>query len=174
MQKKDCYYLGTITKAHGYKGELNVHLDTDEPEYYKNLESIFIERNGLLVPFFLKKAQIHRGQHLRIILEDFDEPETLIGREVYLPLTTLPPLEGNKFYYHEVVGFTIIDANSNSEIGEVTFVRDTTSQDLFEVTNKSGKEILVPVIDSWIQKVDRENKIIYMQLPEGLIDVFES
>ena len=58
MQIKDCYFLGTITKAHGYKGELNVHLDTDEPQAYKNLESIFIEKNGLLIPFFLKKSQI--------------------------------------------------------------------------------------------------------------------
>lgn len=52
MQKQDCYLLGTITKAIGYKGELNLFLDTDEPETYQNLESIFVEQHGLLVPFF--------------------------------------------------------------------------------------------------------------------------
>ncbi|MGI9525811.1 MAG: ribosome maturation factor RimM [Weeksellaceae bacterium] len=173
MQKKDCYYLGTITKAHGYKGELNVHLDTDQPEFYKNLESVFIEKNGLLVPFFLTKAQLHKKNHLRIILEDFDDPTVLIGRDIYLPLSTLPPLEGNKFYYHEVVGYKMVDGEGQ-EIGDISFVRDTTSQNLFEVLTPSDKTILVPVIDEWIVKVDRENHKIHMNLPEGLVEIFES
>ncbi|MXV37628.1 16S rRNA processing protein RimM [Flavobacteriaceae bacterium Ap0902] len=171
MQKKDCYYLGTITKAHGYKGELNVHLDTDEPELYQDLESVFIEKNGLLVPFFLTKAQLHKKNHLRIILEDFDDPTSLIGREIYLPLSTLPPLEGNKFYYHEVVGFQVINADDNL-IGEITHVRDTTSQDLLEVLTPTETTVLIPLIDDWIVEVDRENNVLRMDLPKGLTDVF--
>lgn len=171
MQIKDCYYLGTITKAHGFKGELNVHLDTDEPSLYQNLESVFIEQNGLLVPFFLTKAKLHRGTHLRIILEDFDTPESLIGRDLYLPLTTLPKLDGNKFYYHEVIGFKVL--NVNVEIGKITHIRDTTAQDLFEINSLGNKELLIPIIDAWITKVDRESNQIIMNLPEGLLDVFE-
>lgn len=171
MQITDCYYLGTITKAHGFKGELNVHLDTDEPGLYQNLESVFIEQNGLLVPFFLTKAKLHRGTHLRIILEDFDDPESLIGRDLYLPLNTLPKLEGNKFYYHEVIGFKVL--NVDTEIGKITHIRDTTAQDLFEINSLENKELLIPVIDAWITKVDRENSQIIMSLPEGLLDVFE-
>lgn len=171
MQKEDCYFLGTITKKHGYKGELNLHLDTDEPEVYNNLESIFVENSGLLVPFFLKKAKLHKGNHLRIVLEDFETPEALIGRSVYLPLSTLPKLGENKFYFHEVIGYNIIDLDER-EIGEIVFVRDTSSQDLFEIKNLEGKEILIPVIDEWIIKVNHSNKTIQMKLPEGLLDVF--
>lgn len=171
MQLKDCYFLGTITKAHGYKGELNVHLDTDEPQAYKNLESVFIEQNGLLVPFFLKKAQLHKNNHLRIMLEDFDEPESLIGRAIYLPLSTLPKLEGNKFYYHEVIGYKVLSID-NQSVGIIQSVRDTTSQDLFEILSDDEKEILIPVIDDWILKVDRKEKTITVDLPDGLLDVF--
>ena len=171
MQLKDCYFLGTITKAHGYKGELNVHLDTDEPQAYKNLESVFIEQNGLLVPFFLKKAQLHKNNHLRIMLEDFDEPESLIGRAIYLPLSTLPKLEGNKFYYHEVIGYKVLSID-NQSVGIIQSVRDTTSQDLFEILSDDEKEILIPVIDDWIIKVDRIEKTITVDLPDGLLDVF--
>ena len=170
MQLKDCYYLGTVTKAHGYKGELNVHLDTDEPYAYKNLESIFIEKNGLLVPFFLKKAQIHKDNHLRILIEDFDDPETLIGRKVYLPLSTLPALEGNKFYYHEVKGWKVFTIDG-TEVGEISDVRDTTSHDLFEIT-AGERQILIPVIDEWIKKVDKNEKTITVEIPDGLLDVF--
>ena len=64
MRKEDCYYLGKITKTHGFKGNLILHLDTDEPELYENLESVFIERDGMLVPFFFEFAQ--RLKKLRI------------------------------------------------------------------------------------------------------------
>lgn len=169
MRLEDCYYLGTITKTHGYKGELNLFLDTDEPEKYKNLESIFIERNGLLVPFFLEKAQLHRNHHLRIIIEDWKEPEQLVGREVYLPLNTLPPLEGNQFYYHEVLGFEILDGKKS--VGKIIGIRNG-MQDLFEIKSPEEIEILIPIIDDWIKEVDRNSKKITTQLPDGLIEVF--
>lgn len=171
MQIKDCYFLGTITKAHGYKGELNVHLDTDEPQAYKNLESIFIEKNGLLIPFFLKKAQLHKGNHLRILIEDFDDPNSLIGRDIYLPLSSLPKLDKNKFYYHDIIGFKTIDSD-NQLIGEIVNVRDTTAQDLFEITSSDGKEILIPIIDKWIVDVNYDKKTIKLDLPDGLLDIF--
>ena len=171
MQLSDCYFLGTITKAHGYKGELNVHLDTDEPESYQNLESVLIEKNGLLVPFFLTKAKLHKGNHLRIMLEDFDDPESLIGRAIYLPLSTLPKLEGNKFYYHEVVGFKVI-TDDDIEVGTIEHVRDTNAQDLFEIKSNDNREILIPVIDEWILKIDRKEKSISVNLPDGLLEVF--
>lgn len=171
MQIEDCYFLGTITKAHGYKGELNVHLDTDEPNAYRNLESIFIEKNGLLVPFFLKKAQIHKGNHLRIMIEDFDDPESLIGRSIYLPLSTLPELDENQFYYHEVKNYSML-TEEGVVVGEIVNVRDTTAQDLFEVNSPDGKEILIPVIDEFIVSVDHNKKNITVSLPDGLLDIF--
>ena len=55
MQKEDCYFLGRIIRKHGLSGNLILKLDTDQPEIYKKLESIFVEINGLLVPFFIEK-----------------------------------------------------------------------------------------------------------------------
>lgn len=171
MQIKDCYFLGTITKAHGYKGELNVHLDTDEPQAYKNLESIFIEKNGLLIPFFLKKSQIHKENHLRILIEDFEDPNSLIGRDIYLPLSSLPKLEKNKFYFHDILEYQVVTSD-DKEIGFVKNVRDTTAQDLFEIISPEGREILIPVIDQWILEVDHNKKTIKLELPDGLLDLF--
>lgn len=171
MQIEDCYFLGTITKAHGYKGELNVHLDTDEPNAYRNLESIFIEKNGLLVPFFLKKAKLHKGNHLRIVIEDFDEPESLIGRSIYLPLESLPELDDDQFYYHEIKNYSML-TEEGILVGEIMGVRDTTAQDLFEINSPDGKEILIPVIDEFIVSIDHNKKTITVSLPDGLLDIF--
>jgi 16S rRNA processing protein RimM len=90
--------------------------------------------------------------------------------ELYLPLSSLPKLEGNKFYYHEIEGFKVEDTRLGN-IGIIQRVNDSNAQPLFEILNGST-EILVPLIDDFIVKIDRENKIIYLNTPEGLVDLY--
>ncbi len=173
MLKTDCFQLGRITKKHSYKGEVVVHLDTDMPEKYQNLESVFLDIQGELVPFFIEESLWTGGQKLRVKFEDIDNEEQalkLINHEVYLAIALLPPLKGKQFYYHEVEGFTAIDVNLG-EIGVIKTVSDESSQALF-IIQKGDKEILIPAIDSFISKIDRIAKIIYLETPDGLLDLF--
>jgi 16S rRNA processing protein RimM len=172
MQKEDCYYLGKITKPHGFKGNLIVHLETDEPELYENMESVFVDTNGMLVPFFFEFAQVHGANKLLVKFEDTspEEAEKLINKDLYLPLESLPELDGTDFYYHEIIGFTLFD-QTNTEVGLIKSINDATAQALFEL-EIDGKEILVPIVDEWILEVDRENKAILVEIPDGLIDLY--
>lgn len=173
MRKKDCFYLGKIAKKYSFKGEVLVYLDTDEPELYTELESMFVEINGHLVPFFIEKSSIHREKFLRTQFEDMDSEEdadTIVGKDVYLPLTMLPKLEGNKFYYHEVVGFDAIDQRLGN-FGTILRISDNGVQALFEV-QKDDAVILIPLIDEFIIEVNRKNKSILFNTPEGLIDLY--
>jgi 16S rRNA processing protein RimM len=79
-------------------------------------------------------------------------------------------MEGNKFYYHEIQGFKAIDSEYG-EIGLVQQVVNQSVQPLFSIL-KRNKEILIPVADEIIKEVDRENKCIYLNCPEGLIDIY--
>jgi len=172
MQKEDCYYLGKITKPHGFKGNLILHLETDEPELYETLESVFIETNGMLVPFFFEFAQPHSKGKLLVKFEDTtpQEAEKLINKEIYLPLDTLPELDGTDFYYHEIIDFTMYD-QTNTEVGVITGINDSTAQTLFEV-EADGKQVLIPIVEDWILDIDRENKAILVQIPDGLIELY--
>ncbi|RVT79596.1 16S rRNA processing protein RimM [Flavobacterium sufflavum] len=173
MRKEDCFYLGKIAKKFSFKGEVLIYLDTDEPELYENLESVFVEYNKHLVPFFIESSSLHKNDFLRVHFEDINtetEADNLIGSDIYLPLKMLPKLSGNKFYFHEVIGFEVEDKRLGF-VGEIQSVNDTTAQPLFEVL-KDGAEILIPMIDHFLIKVDRENKKIIMDLPEGLIEMY--
>ena len=173
MKKEDCFYLGKIVKKYSFKGEVLAKLDTDEPDIYENLDAIFLELRNNLVPFFIESSQLHKSELLRIKFEDVDteaDANTIMKSHLYLPLNVLPKLEGNKFYFHEVIGFTVKDKNFG-EVGKLTGINDSTAQSLFEI-DRNGIEILIPMNDEFIEKVDRENKTILVETPEGLIDLY--
>ena len=173
MKKEDCFYLGKIVKKYSFKGELLAKLDTDEPELYENLDAIFIDLRGNLVPFFVESSQLHKSDLLHLNFEDVDseaDADALLKCDLYLPLDLLPKLEGNKFYFHEVIGFKITDENFG-EVGIIKSVNDSTAQALFEI-DRNSIEILIPMNDEFIVNVDRENKTVFVNTPEGLIDLY--
>ena len=173
MRKDECFYLGKIAKKFSFKGEVLIYLDTDEPELYEDMESIFVEFNKNLVPFFIENSSLHKNDFLRVKFEDVDteaDADEIMNCEVYLPITMLPKLEGNKFYFHEVIGFEIEDQRLGI-FGKIVSINDTSAQPLFEVIN-GNIEILVPMIDQFLVKIDRENKKVIMDLPEGLVEMY--
>jgi 16S rRNA processing protein RimM len=173
MRKEDCFYLGKIAKKFSFKGEVLIYLDTDEPELYENLESMFVECGKHLIPFFIENSALHKNDFLRVRFEDVkdeEEADAILGNHIYLPLKMLPKLSGNKFYFHEVIGFEVEDKRLGI-IGEIRSINDSSAQPLFEVLN-GDVEILIPMIDHFLLKIDRANKKVLMDLPEGLIEMY--
>ncbi|MFB9051678.1 ribosome maturation factor RimM [Formosa sp. 3Alg 14/1] len=173
MKKEDCFFLGKIVKKYSFKGELLIKLDTDEPELFEDMDSVFIDLRNNLVPFFIESSQLHKSELLRIKFEDVDseaDADALMKSDLYLPLSFLPELEGNKFYFHEIIGFTVEDINFG-KVGIVQSINDSTAQALFEI-DRDGIEILIPMNDEFISKVDKPNKTIFVETPEGLIDLY--
>ncbi len=175
MRKEDCFYLGNVVSKYSFKGEVLVKLDTDEPDLYENMESVFVSLGNNLVPFFIKRCRLHKSDLLRIDFEEVkseSDADRIMKCGLYLPLTQLPKLTGNKFYYHEIIGFTLMD-DVHGDIGIVQSVNDTTAQALFEV-QKGDKQLLIPINDDIIKKVDRELKVIEVTTPAGLVDLYLS
>lgn len=170
----DFFYLGSISKTFGYQGQVVVYLDTDEPEKYADLRSVFINAGGEMLPYMIEDIQ-YRGGHTAIVKfldVDANECRSLLKSELYLPLSELPPLTGNKFYFHEVIGFTVID-KTHGNIGICKEFIEISQQPIMQV-ELNGKEILIPAIDEVFETIDRDNKIMNINAPEGLIDIYLS
>jgi len=172
MTKDDCYYLGYISKTQGFKGGLLAFLDVDNTREYLNLESILVDLNGVLTPFFIETFQLKDKNFVHLKLEDVDDRDSatlLSNKDIYLPLTELPELDNDQYYLHELNGMNVVDKNAG-ELGKVDTVLDYTTNPLIQVINGSS-EILIPLNDEFVIYVDKDAKTIEVDLPEGLIEV---
>ncbi len=173
MEKKEFYYLGKILKTFGNKGQLMVHLEVDEPEKYLNIESVYLDIYGERIPFFITAVELKSKNSAVFSFADVDSSdvaEEYIGKEMFLPLSSLPQLTGKQFYFHEVEGYTVVDKHFG-ELGTLLTILDIHHQALFQI--KSGeKEVLIPVVDEVIINIDREKKVLTIEAPEGLIDIY--
>ena len=169
----DAYFqLGYVVGTHGLQGELKVHLDADDPYYYNNLESVFLNQNGKLIPFFIEHLQIGDKNKSLLKLEEIDSIESaavLKGCELWLPESFLPPLAENEFYFHDVIGYTA--KTSENTIGIIEDYYSEGPQEIFSIKNE-GKEIMIPVVDEFIKEINHEEKYILFELPEGLIELY--
>lgn len=171
MTKQDCFYLGRIAKPFSYKGELILFFDVDEPSDYLDLDFIYIEINKRLVKYEIESLRPHANKVVARFKDvTVEESNVLIGKDLYLPLDRLPKLEGNKFYFHEVIGFNVIDEEKGN-IGTIREIYDNMTQPIMAI-DFGEKEILIPLIDEVIKQVDRSNKAIHIKAPQGLIDIY--
>ena len=174
MEIKDCFCVGFVTKIFGYKGELVIFLDVDNPEKYEEMESIFLLIDEKLVPFFIDNLVLRPNSSDAIVsLQDVctaEKAKTLIGSEVFLPEHFLPQMEGDEFYFHEIEGYQAIDA-SMGPLGIIVAVLDFPGNPVIQI-QVGLKELLIPAHDEFILHLDRKNKKLIIRNAEGLIDLY--
>lgn len=176
MKIEDCFYLGYISKTIGTKGELAFKLDVDSPSSYQGLQAVFVQispQDKQLVPYFLSKADLQNNDLLRCKVEEIDnqgDAKSMVGKSLYLLLDQLPSLKEDQFYFHEVIGFELIDKQKGS-LGKVEKVLEYSTSNLFSLTI-NNKEVLIPISDETIEKVDKPNQRIHINCPEGLIELY--
>ncbi len=173
MNKADCFHLGYIAKLHGFKGEVSLFLDVTNPEDYASLDALFIDLDNHLTPFFVTSLKLKNKGFAQVKLEGVDDENAarrLLRKDAYLPAQILPELDGIRFYDHEVVGFKVIDEKFG-EVGILEQVIDLKTNPLLQVMNQ-GTEVLIPLIEGAVKKVDRSAKELHVAAPDGLIELY--
>jgi 16S rRNA processing protein RimM len=173
MNKNECFELGYILRPHGLSGELNVVFDVDDVSHYENIKLFYVEKKKqYLEPYKIEYLDFQPNRIIAKLdeVDDIDSAQALKGCGLYLPLNMLPPLEEGQFYYHQIIGYQVHDAHLGY-IGNVIVVYTTPGQDLIAV-NHNNTEILVPITDHIVLRVDNTERKVYTQLPDGLLDVY--
>ncbi|MCG8305996.1 MAG: ribosome maturation factor RimM [Cytophagales bacterium] len=172
MKLEDCFEIGFILKPHGLKGAVNIHLDVDDPEKYGKLESVIVRKGNELIPFLVSSLHINGNKGI-LHFEDVhsvEEAMQLKSATLMLPLSLLPKLNNDQFYYHDVIGYTICD-RSLGKLGTIEQIFTGGNQDLISMKYKD-KEVLIPVSNEIVGSADHEKNEVNVNLPDGLLDIY--
>ena len=168
---EDVYRIGLINKPHGVHGEL---LFTFDDDIFDRMEADYIicMMDGILVPFFFESYRFRSDSTALIKLEGIDteqQARRMTNVEVFFPKELVEELDDNELTWSYFVGFLIKDVNEG-EIGKVIDVDDSTINTLF-VVDHNDTEVLIPAQEDFIVDLDREKRVITMQIPAGLLDL---
>ncbi len=173
MNKADCFNLGYVAKLHGYKGEVSLFFDVTEPLEYEQLDAVFIAIGEHLTPFFIESIKYKGKGFFQVKFDNVNseiDAKRILRQELYLPLNLLPELGDKNFYDHEIIGYAVEDA-SFGPCGKVEQVIDYKINPLLQI-QFNQKEVLIPLIDGLVSKVDRKNKTLHITAPAGLIEMY--
>jgi 16S rRNA processing protein RimM len=163
--------IGRITKIHSYDGSVTVRLEKAFIENIPEMESVFLEIEGRLVPFFISRYDYSGAEILKLTFEDYDSSEKIREFQgVRVFLTTTGNIKSLSQDNNDVTGYKII-LEDKTIIGTIKEIIHNPGQSLLSVLSVNGKEILIPFHEDFISGIDPIQKLLIMSLPEGLIEI---
>ncbi|GAB2700111.1 ribosome maturation factor RimM [Mucilaginibacter koreensis] len=174
MKIEDSFRIGTLTKTRGLKGEMQLYVDFEGLEQI-NFKSVFIDVAGKLVPFFIENIKYPQANTAYIWLEDvntIEKASLLAKKDVYLPNKLKPKKKKEEFTLKDLKGFIAVD-EQKGELGEIIEIVDYPQQ-IIATVNYQGHEVLFPLNTELIKGIDVEGGEVYIDLPDGLLDVYLS
>ncbi len=170
----DCPVLGTITKTHGIRGQMVVRLNNLQFDDIIEMESVFLEIEGLPVPFFVEEYGEKTSDTLLLKLQDIDSADAaneLVDARIFVPALTLDINDSTLMQLHDLKGYTVIDV-THGKLGSLDEILSLNENPLLRVLS-AGRELLLPFHDEFVVAIDREKSQILVKTPEGLLDLSE-
>ena len=172
IRREELIKIGQFNKPHGVRGEISFTFSDD---VFDRGESPYIVCciDNIYVPFFIEEYRFKTGTTALMKLVDIDSDEAardFTNLEVFYPKSHYIESDEEATPDDYFIGFTISDITYGT-LGEVTAIDDSTINVLFVVTTPDERELLIPVQEAFVRAIDEEERIIHMDLPEGLLDM---
>ena len=124
MQKKDCFFFGTVFKLQGYKGDVNIYNDNEISFDFTTLNYFLIDQKNELIPYFIVSARETKSNTILVSFEDIisqEEALKILRKKVYLPKEMLPKIDEDTITDKKLIGLSVIDISLGS-LGKVSFI----------------------------------------------------
>lgn len=155
-----------IINTHGVKGEMKAIHYADSPLFFKKVKNLYDKKENV---FHI--TNVREGKNSLLItvegIEDMTAAERMKNVSLYAKREDFPPLPKGEYYLIDLIGLNAVTIDGE-EIGEVVDIQEKSAQNLI-VIKKDDKEILVPKCDAFVDRVDLDEKKIYITPIEGLI-----
>ena len=168
IKREEVYQIGKLGKTHGIRGEVSFLFDDDVFDRV-DADYLILGIDGILVPFFIEEYRFKSDANALMKFDGIDTQERareLTGCDVYFPRKLSEADEGS-LSWAAIKGFELIDADTNTSVGRIAAIDDSTINILFEL--EDGK--LIPASEELITHIDTKKQQIVIHLPEGILEL---
>jgi len=166
------FKIGKLATTFGLEGQLILEHNLGKKTSLKGLENIFIEETiNSFLPYFIESAKIKNDKEVYVKLEGIaskEEARKFVKKEVWLLENDFKKFSASAAPI-SLLGFMVI--NDDDELGEVVEVIEQPHQVLCKII-LNGKEALIPVHEDSLEKIDKKNRKLFLNLPDGLLDIY--
>ena len=163
--------IGTIITKHGFNGSLILKISGKYSNNLSIVDFLFIEINKKHIPFKLDSIKTFKNKSYKIKFNEVNDDayaNQLISKSVFIKSNDYPDLKKETNIYSAIINFSAF--NNEAKIGEIININENLPQPVFEINYKS-KIVMVPIHEDLIIKIDKENKNIFLRIPDGLLDI---
>ena len=166
-----CTKIGTIISKHGFDGSLILKVSSQYSNNLSKVDFLFIQINKKHIPFKLDSIKTFKNKSYKIKFNEVNDDayaNQLISKSVFIKSNDYPDLKKETNIYSAIINFSAF--NNEAKIGEIININEDLPQPVFEINYKS-KIVMVPIHEDLIIKIDKENKNIFLRIPDGLLDI---
>jgi len=161
--------IGTIVGTHHLRGSVKINSIFENIELIEN-ERVLLEKDDKKKLFVVKNVK--RLNDKKAILDfegidNIDAAKELNGYKVKIRRDLLPERNEEEFYVKDLFGIEVF--SENEKIGEVVDVMETAAHNILIIEDiVTKKEIMIPLIDEFVTKIDFSNNRIEVTLIDGM------
>ena len=166
--------IGKVVALFGVHGELKIHLLTDIPNRFAELDAVDLGPDHM--HYLIEGVRPHKGEMAVLKLEgidDADAAEPLLNLDLQIPLSKLAKLPPDSYYQHDILGLHVFTVDER-DLGNIVDIIVTGSNDVYVIKTKDGRQILIPAIKDVIKQIDLIRCTMYIDPLPGLLDEKEA
>lgn len=161
--------IGKLNNTHGVKGELKMQLWCDDINYLKQLDTLYLDENGLKS---VKLLSVRPQKDIAIIrldgIDTIEKAEMLKGKVLYCNRDDAQ-IDEDANYIADIIGCYVVDVDTEEEYGKVVDVVNYGSCDIYDIESW-GKHTLIPAIPDIIKEINTDYQVIRIKKMKGLFD----
>ena len=163
--------IGTVVSKHGYKGDIKISVSSNNLDTFPDLKYLFIDLYGCFIPFKIDNVRSFSKNVLIVKLKEIsseDEVNEVIHKNIYVDSAEMESNIDSGFFYNDLINFEVI--TDSKKIGRIENINSKLPQPVFEIIYDSRK-VLIPIHEDLIKKIDKKKRIIYLDIPNGLLEI---
>lgn len=163
--------VGVITTTHGIRGEVKVFPTTDDPKRFLDLKNVILDDGKTTLDLEIQNVKFFKNLVILKFkgIDNINDIEKYKKAGLYVTREDAVELEEDEYFIADLIGMDVI-SDEGEQLGTISDVLQTGANDVYVISSKGQKDLLLPAIHECVLDVNVEERAMKVHLMPGLRD----